>query len=102
MSGIYVGHLDHALPPFAAAESYQQARPSLPDRERQMTIIMGCGGRERQTMAMTAAAAADNRRARRLLACVAAAAAAVVVAWGKGRLTTAGKRGKGGKGGKGA
>ena len=62
-----------------------------------MTIIMGCGGRERQTMAMTAAAA-DNRRARRLHACVAAAAAGVVVAWGKGRLTTAGKRGKGGKG----
>ena len=72
----------------------------LPDRERQMTIIMGCGGRERQTMAMTAAAATDtdNRRARRLHACV-AAAAAVVVAWGKGRLTTAGKRGKGGKDG---
>ena len=68
LSGIYVGHLDHAIPPSLCALSYQQARSREDDRERQMTIIMGCGGRERQTMAMTAAmaAAADNRRARRL------------------------------------
>ena len=46
--GSIVWHLRRpfgSCPPFAAAESYQQAR-SLLDRERQMTIIMGCGGRE--------------------------------------------------------